>query len=316
MKNTVCLLFGLLIFQFSCSATAERTTQDVLAEINWKLDEENKHLRQEIAKLSQLRDVEADIAEIKKVLESYGEDLTALRIQQGYLVESVDEHDKTLLDLTTQVTIHSDKLSQHDTSITENHVGIESHTQTLNEHGTNIQWAIDSINANVAAIQQHQGSITANSQNIQAVTDNYNNYRNSQVKFFVDTVCCGGLEKWPDNTRITFPNRYLDTHGAFADGQQFHAPFAGIYTFIFTADFRIYDERPEFASILVSVNEGRFREYLFDSMNNDELYQSYSISFTIFLNPGDRVDVSTLNDPCFDISRNPATFLGYMLQPS
>ena len=64
-----------------------------------------------------------------------------------------------------------------------------------------------------------QNGIIKNSQDVQSVTENYNNYRNSQVKFLVETVCCEGYDKWPDNTRIWYKNKFLDTHNAVSDSQ-------------------------------------------------------------------------------------------------
>jgi hypothetical protein len=64
-----------------------------------------------------------------------------------------------------------------------------------------------------------------NSQDVQSVTENYNNYRNSQVKFLVETICCDQLEKWPDNTKIWYENKLLDTHNAVSDSQVTKAPF-------------------------------------------------------------------------------------------
>jgi hypothetical protein len=74
------------------------------------------------------------------------------------------------------------------------------------------------------------------------MADSYNNFRASQVKFVAETPCCEGYEAWPDNSRLTFRNKLLDTHNAVSDSQ-FFAPISGHYGFIFTADFKIYDER-------------------------------------------------------------------------
>ena len=322
MAKSICilkLLVGFFLVQLLNSTTGEEIVTRNLEEINQKLVEENKRLQQAIQKLQQHRDIESDIEEIKKILEGYGEDLTALRIQQGYLLEAVSKHDIDLLNINSQLAIHSEKLSghdvsigQHEASINENHAGLEGHTQTLNDYGGRIQSNTDSINANTAVIQEHQNSIAANSQNIQSVSDNYNNYRNSQVKFYAETLCCEGYEMWPDNTRIWYKTKYLDTHNALSDGQ-FTAPITGYYSVTFTADFRIYDERAESAYINFNVNEYTVRSHLFDSHHDDEILQAFSISFTAQLNQGDRLDVSVSGDPNFDISRNPATLMGYLL---
>ena len=313
------LFLGFFLVQLVSSASGEETVASNLEEINRQLVEENKRLQQAIQKLQQHRDIESDIEEIKKILEGYGEDLTALRIQQGYLLEAVSKHDIDLLNINSQLAIHSEKLSghdvsigQHEASINENHAGLEGHTQTLNDHAGRIQSNTDSINSNTAVIQEHQNSIAVNSQNIQSVTDNYNNYRNSQVKFYAETLCCEGYDKWPDNTRIWYKTKWLDTHNALSDSQ-FFAPITGLYAFTFTADFTIFDERPEWAYLNLNINENLVRGYLFDSHHDDEIFQAFSISFTLLLNQGDRLDLSTSGDPSFDISRNPATLMGYLL---
>ena len=308
----------LVLLHNFCSATAEKVTEQNLIEVVQKMVEENRQLRQGIEKLNHLRDVESDIEEIKNVLESYGKDLTSLRIQQGYLLEAVSKHDVNLLSISSQLAVHSDKLStideslgNHQTLIDENHAGIESHTQILSDHGGRIQTNTDGINANVATIQEHQSSISANSQNIQLVTDNYNNYRSSQVKFVADTPCCGEMDSdlWPDNTRVWYKTKHLDTHNAVSDSQ-FFAPITGFYSFTFTADFRICCDS---SRIIVSINENNIRSYLFDSFTNDNLIQTYSVSFTPQMNQGDRMDLAVSGDSGFDISANPATLTGYFL---
>ena len=305
-------LVGLFIVIISESSSAEQITESAFSEIVHKLLEENKQLRLELKNLHHLRDVEADIEEIKKILEGYGEDLTALRIQQGHLEETVDQHETDLLDHSTQLANHTETMSQQNISISANRADIDSHNQTLNTHGNDIQWTIGNINNFATLIPQLQNSIAVNGQNIQSVTDNFNNFLGRQVKFYAESGCCD-IEKWPDNARITYQNVPIDTHGAISDGQ-FHTPITGIYTFTFTADFRIYDDRPEFASVRLNVNDNKIRSYLFDSKDNDEIYFSFSISFTLRLNQGDRVDLSTSGEPCLDFSRNPAAFHGYLLQ--
>ena len=315
MAKSICilkLLVGFFLVQLLNSTTGEEIVTRNLEEINQKLVEENKRLQQAIQKLQQHRDIESDIEEIKKILEGYGEDLTALRIQQGYLLETVNEHDTTLLSINSQLALHSDEISQHGNFIKENRAFIDDHATSLNDHGGRIQWNTDSINSNTAVIQEHSNSITVNDQNIQSVTDNYNNYRNSQVKFYAETLCCEGYDQWPDNTRIWYKTKYLDTHNALSDSQ-FFAPITGLYAITFTADFRIYGDRSEFAYLNLYINENLVRSYLYDSSYNDQIYQASSISFTLLLNQGDRVDLATSGYPNFDISRNPATLMGYLL---
>ena len=311
-----CLNFVLL--QNVCSATVEKVTEQNLIEVVQKLVEENGRLRQDIEKLNQLRDVESDIEEIKTILEGYGEDLTSLRIQQGYILEAVSKHEANLLNINSQLTIYSDKLAnldnavnKHQNMINELSGSIESHSQTLNDHAGKIQANFDSINFNAARIQEHQSNIATNSQNIQSVTDNYNNYRSSQVKFVVDTPCCDDLEfdLWPDNTRVWYKTKHLDTHNAVSDSQ-FFAPITGLYSFTFTADFRICCD---FSSLIVSINERNVRTYLFDSFASADFIQTFSVSFTLQLNQGVRMDLAVVGNCVFDISRNPATLIGYLL---
>ena len=310
MAKSICILaiFLACLSFLSCEDVAANN----LAEINRKLSEENRRLHEAIEKLQHHRDIETDIEEIKKILESYGEDLTALRIQQGYLLETVNEHDTTLLSINSQLALHSDEISQHGNFIKENRAFIDDHATSLNDHGGRIQWNTDSINSNTAVIQEHSNSITVNGQNIQSVTDNYNNYRNSQVKFYAETLCCEGYDQWPDYTRIWYKTKWLDTHNALNDSQ-FFAPITGLYAITFTADFRIYGDRSEFAYLNLYINENLVRSYLYDSSFNDQIYQASSISFTLLLNQGDRLDLSTSGYPNFDISRNPATLMGYLL---
>ncbi len=77
-------------------------------------------------------------------------------------------------------------------------------------------------------------------------------------------------------------------------GGQFFAPITGLYGFILTADFKIFDERSEIAYLFVNINEGQIRkEYAYDSTLNDQIRQTYSFFFTFQLNQGDRVDITT-----------------------
>jgi hypothetical protein len=75
------LFFAISLLRNFCSATLadSKLADNELANLVATLREEVKLLRQEIEELKNARDVETDIQEIKKVLESYGEDLTTLR---------------------------------------------------------------------------------------------------------------------------------------------------------------------------------------------------------------------------------------------
>ena len=136
----------------------------------------------------------------------------------------------------------------------------------------------------------------------------------SLVKFYAQTPCCQGSATWPDNAPITFEVIFLDSHNALIESSGiFVAPITGVYAFTFTADFRIFNERPEFAYLNININEQWVRGYLFDSYHDDAIIQAFSITVALKLNQGDGLYFSTSGDPCFDISRNPATLLGYLL---
>ncbi len=97
-------------------------------------------------------------------------------------------------------------------------------------------------------------------------------------------------------------------------GGQFFAPITGLYGFILTADFKIFDERSEIGYLFVNINEGQIRkEYAFDSTLNDQIRQTRSFFFAFPLNHRDRVDITTSGDPSFDISRNGAFWMGYLI---
>jgi hypothetical protein len=288
-----------------------------LKEIIRKLSKENTLLKEENEKLKE-RDVESDIADIKRILDSYGEDLTSLRINQGHIVESIDEHSLSLANINTALSSNAEKFASHDqifvehqTFMGENRAIIDSHTQIVNDHQGFIQANIQGITNNANRIQENVNGIVKNTQDIQAVLDTFNYYKSSQVKFVAETPYGGG-EYNPENVRLTFAVKHLDTHNALSDSQ-FFAPISGLYGFIFTADFRLYDERDWQGFIHVNVNEAQAKVYMFDSRNDDEIWQAYSIFFVLFLNQGDRVDISTSGEPCYDISRNPATLMGYLM---
>ena len=58
-----------------------QATENQLEEVNKNLREENAILQKQVELLQQ-RDVDSDIAEIREILKSYGEDITTLRINQ------------------------------------------------------------------------------------------------------------------------------------------------------------------------------------------------------------------------------------------
>jgi hypothetical protein len=290
-------VFVLLTFCVHGEANTEAAFEADLKEIIRSFSKEISILKEEVKKLIQ-RDVESDIADIQRILESYGQDLTSLRINQGHITESIDEHSISLANINTALTSNAEKLASHDQIFVE-------HQRFMGENRA-------TIDTNINRIQENANGIVKNAQDIQAVSDTFNYYKSSLVKFYVETPYGGGLGYNPENARLTYPIKHVDTHNAVSDGQ-FFAPISGIYGFVFTADFRLYDERGGQGSIHANVNDEQVKKYTFDSQNNDEIWQSYSISFVLILNQGDRVDITTSGDPCFDISRNPALWMGYLM---
>ena len=90
-KKFLILSFFLLMVTASLAHTSnvkanhqKEATEIQLEEVNRKLREENAILQKQVELLQQQRDVDSDIAEIREILKSYGEDITTLRINQVY----------------------------------------------------------------------------------------------------------------------------------------------------------------------------------------------------------------------------------------
>jgi hypothetical protein len=312
--------FAFVLLPCFVHGKAEIKTENGLEEIIEKLLKEVSILKEEVKQLLNAKDVESDIEDIKRTLESHGDDLTSLRINQGRIEDDISQLGIDLTDVNTVLASNAEKFASHDQTfvqhqayMAENRGLIDGHTQIVNDHQGYIQVNIEGIANNANRIQENANGIAKNVQDIQAVSDTFINYRNSQVKFYVETPCCEGTEYNPEWARLTYPKRYLDTHNAVSDSQ-FTAPIGGVYGFIFTADFRLYDERAWQGYIHVNINEGEVKKYMFDSRNDDEIWQAYSIFFSLILNPGDRVDITTSGEPCFDVSRNSASLMGYLMQ--
>ena len=310
--------FWLTSFTFIILTFSVHGKPDIEAALDMDLSENvlkeviRKLLKEEVEKLKE-RDVESDIADIKKILDSYGEDLTSLRINQGHIVDSVDEHSISLANNAEKFASHDQLFIEQQTFMEENRAIIDSHTLIVNDHQGFIQANIESITNNTNRIQENANGIVKNAQDIQAVLDNFNNYKNSQVKFYVQTSCCDGTEYNPENVCLTYPIKYLDTHNAVSDSQ-FFPPISGVYGFIFTADFRIWNARPNPGLINVNINNALAKVFVFDLGPQDDFQQSFSIFFSLVLNQGDQVDISTSGDPIYNIARNPATLMGYLMQ--
>ena len=280
------------------------------------LQQENIALRKQVEILNQ-RSIEDDIIEIKETLSAYGEDITALRILQGHNAEAIDQHETHLATVDNRLSTHDLTFLQHQTFMNENRDSITSLSQMVSEHTSLIQANTEqltnqanSIETNTATIQDNIRRITKTEED----TDNYNNYRNSQVKFYVETPHSGDWSRWPDNSRITYTAKYIDTHNAVNDGQ-FSAPISGLYGFVFTADFRQFKDRERGGSINVNINDGfSGRKFYYDISADTEFIETFSVYFAVQLNQGDRLDLSTSGDPCFEVSSNPAYWMGYLIQ--
>jgi len=79
-RNTILVYLSVtLIISVSLTQSSELEAENsLLKELVERLETENRFLRTE------LRDVESDIAEIQRVLKSYGDDITGIRSNIGY----------------------------------------------------------------------------------------------------------------------------------------------------------------------------------------------------------------------------------------
>ena len=200
-------------------------------------------------------------------------------------------------------------LSNHQLAIDSNTGSVSNHENLLNTHSNLIQANADGARINSENIQQNTNNINKNSEDIVSLSQNFNDYQSSLVRFHVESACCQGYEAWPDNSRITFENKFVDSQNSH-DGSYFTAPLPGVYQFIFTADIRMYHERSERAYIYIRINDVVVKTYMFD---NDEAKSSdhpSSLTFAVTLSQGDRIDLVTSDYPAFDVSQNSATLAG------
>jgi hypothetical protein len=266
------------------------------------------------------RDIETDVADLKRLVTAHTEDITNLRINQGFLLETVEEQESQISGLQdnvlqnkNQVASHKEQLDNHQISIDSRSASILSHENLLNSHTTQIQSNLDGVNSNAAKIEEDRININKNLADIASLTESFSSFQNSLVRFHVESVCCQGYSAWPDNSRITFEYKFLDTHNTH-DGFYFTAPMSGAYGFVFTADIRLYHEHSSPAWIYMRVNDAVVKNYYFDMDESKSSDHPSSLFFLIKLNQGDRVDLVTSDSPTFDIIRNGASLFGFLLQ--
>ena len=215
--------------------------------------------------------------------------------------------------------IHGERLNAHDQKFTEqnslieaNSGAINSHGLTLSEHQVTIQANSDGVSYNGQRIQENQNSIATNNQNLQSLSENYNNFLSSLVKFYVVTDFGFG-DHWPANTGITYAQKILDTHNALdlASGH-FTAPFNGIYGFFFTAVIHKWDMHDR-NNIHLHVNDINVACFNFQY---DNAATTETIFFAWYLNAGDRLNMFQAEGAGVLINLNPATFMGFLMQKS
>jgi len=222
-------------------------------------------------------------------------------------------HDNEIASHSKQLSGHSEMLNNHQLAIDSNTGSVSNHENTLNTHSNQIQANADGVRINAENIQQNINNINKNSGDILGLSQNFDNFQSSLVKFHVESPCCQGYEAWPDNSRITFENKFVDSHNSH-DGSYFTAPMPGIYQFIFTADIRMYHDRSERAYIYVRINDGYVKTYMFDMDESKSSDHPSSVTFALSLSQGDRIDLVTSDYPAFDVSRNSATLFGSLIQ--
>jgi hypothetical protein len=283
------------------------------------VQQENARLRKLVEILIE-RDIESDIFDIKRTLTSHAEDITNLRINQGLLEDTDAEQDsqisvlqENVLENANQLCNHQEQLDNHQLLIDSQSSYISNHEELLSSHTTQIQSNLNGVNSNAAKIEEDRADINLNLAGITSLIDNYNTFQSSLVRFHVESPCCQGFSEWPDNSRITFENKLVDTHNTH-DGNYYSAPMTGFYGFIFTADIRYYDYRSDPGVIYVRVNDGNVKGYLLDLDGDLTNQHPSSIFFVLSLNQGDRVDLVTSDSPVFDVIRNGASLSGFLLQ--
>ena len=153
----------------------------------------------------------------------------------GHLLDDLTDHKDHLLEHDQKLNVHDQKFIEQQSVIEVNSGAITSHGQTLSEHQVRIQTNSDGVAYNGQRIQENQNSIAINAQNLQSLSENYNNFLNSLVRFYAVSDFGSG-EHWPSNTGITYAYELVDTHNSMDHvSGYFTAPFSGLYGFFFTA---------------------------------------------------------------------------------
>lgn len=220
------------------------------------------------------------------------------------------QHDSDLANHGERLNGHDLKFIEHQSLIEVNAGAITSHGQTLSEQQVRIQTNSDGVAYNGQRIQENQNSIAINAQNLQSLSENYNNFLNSLVKFYVVSDF-GFSGHWPENTGITYGQKILDTHNALdlASGY-FTAPFNGIYGFFFTAVIHKWDMYNR-NNIHLHVNDNLVACFNFQY---NLAATTETIFFAQYLNAGDRLNMFQAEGAGVLVDFNPATFMGYLMQ--
>ncbi len=219
-------------------------------------------------------------------------------------------HDSDLVNLGERLNAHDQKFTEQQFLIETNTGLIGAHSQTLAEHQNSIQSNYDRTSYNFQRIEETTNGIATNAQNLQILTDNFNNFQYSLVKFHVESDQ-GFAVHWPSESTITYINEVIDTHNAMDPGSgYFTTPISGTYGFFFTAV--MYKRAMDLSNNLqvrVNDNTAKFFNFQYDLAAPLE-----TIYFLLNLNAGDRVNMYQAYGEGVQIQHNPATFMGFLMQ--
>jgi hypothetical protein len=98
------------------------------------------------------------------------------------------------------------------------------------------------------------------------------------------------------------------------DCDYFHAPFNGLFGFIFQADFRTDTYRADSTVLIVRVNDGNVKSFMFDTSEPIVIAWPGAVYFNLRLNAGDRVDLVVGDHPVICISDNGVMLYGFMIE--
>ena len=219
-------------------------------------------------------------------------------------------HDGDLTHHWERLDAHDQKFIEQQSLIEANAGQIGGHSQTLAEHQASIQANSEGVAYNGQRIQENQNGIATNAQNLQVLTDNFNNFQYSLVKFHVESDQ-GFAVHWPSDSTITYINEVIDTHNAMDPGSgYFTVPISGTYGFFFTAV--MYKRAMDLSNNLhvrINDNDAKFFNFQYDLAAPLE-----TIYFVLNLNAGDRVNMFQASGEGVQIQHNPATFMGFLMQ--